>query len=318
MPDVHIKTPNFDDIFEKWKNSTIRKQKKKMEKEFGTKGSVFSSKTISAAETVRDTMKEAAIYFAIEKRIAPIKGKEQGDLIIAPRLPRETFYSFKGGKVNKDNWRGKDKVPNFESIRGVQCKTCKGKGYIENRCKICKGKGKIDNNMIVLMGENQDKEKKIFSYTCGECFGTGNLEERCKECGGHKNLYTFDLLPVPFKTVITGDPVLHSSGGSKYEKEMAQDLHKLIKDVEGIRFSDFKTLEQKAEAFLGYWNKEIKKTISLARSDYAKTEKNPNLHISTEIYLFPMIQMFCETKRGTSFDIFSIGSANKFITYSNF
>ena len=31
-----------------------------------------------------------------------------------------------------------------------------------------------------------------------------------------------------------------------------------------------------------------------------------------------MIQMFCETKRGSKFEIYSLGSGAKFMTYSNF
>ncbi|MFX1417748.1 MAG: hypothetical protein ACFE9N_02380, partial [Promethearchaeota archaeon] len=64
MPDVRIKTPNLDDIFEKWKQKAARTDRKKMEKQFGTKGAVFSLDAISAAEYVKDTNKEAAIYFA--------------------------------------------------------------------------------------------------------------------------------------------------------------------------------------------------------------------------------------------------------------
>ena len=89
MPDVRIKTPNLDDIFEKWKNSAIRKNKKKMEKEYGTKGAVFSLDAVSAAETVKDTMKEAAIYFSIKKTVGVSKDKDfsfgykikQGDIL---------------------------------------------------------------------------------------------------------------------------------------------------------------------------------------------------------------------------------------------
>ena len=47
MPDIIIKTPNLDDIFEKWKQDTNRKNKKGLEKQFGTKGSVFSLDVIS-------------------------------------------------------------------------------------------------------------------------------------------------------------------------------------------------------------------------------------------------------------------------------
>ena len=316
---VRIKTPNLDEIFEKWKQRASRTDRKKMEKEFGTKGAVFSLDAISAAEYVKDTMKEAAIYFAVKKSLGPApKGKNE-NTVTAPRVGREQFYSFKGaGKINKEEWKGNEIVPQFESIQAVSCKKCGGKGYIENKCKTCKGNGKIEETFTVLVGEEQNKEKKPFSYPCGACYGSGNRTEPCKECGGHKNLYKYEELPVPFKTVVTGVPILHSSAQTKYEKEIGDDLHKMIEDVEGIKFSNFKELDSKAEASLGYTNKNISKTIGATRSDYKKHEKDKDAQITTQIYLFPMIQMFAETKRGRKFEIYSIGSGNKFIVYSNF
>jgi len=316
---VRIKTPNLDEIFEKWKQRASRTDRKKLEKEFGTKGAVFSLDAISAAEYVKDTMKEAAIYFAVKKSLGPApKGKEE-NTVTAPRVGREQFYSFKGaGKINKEEWKGNEIVPQFESIQTVSCKTCKGKGYIEDKCKTCKGTGKIEETFTVLVGEEQNKEKKPFSYPCGACYGTGNRTEPCKECGGHKNLYKYEELPVPFQTVVTGVPILHSSAQTKYEKEIGDDLHKMIEDVEGIRFSNFKELDSKAEASLGYWNKNIKKTIGSAGSDYKTNEKDKDAQITTQIYLFPMIQMYAETKRGKKFEIYSLGSGTKFMVYSNF
>ena len=319
MPDVRIKTPNLDDIWIKWKQKASRTGKKKMEKEFGTKGAVFSLDAVSAAEYVKDTMKEAAIYFAIKRSLGPApKGKEE-NLVTAPRVGREQYYSFKGAtKIDKEKWKGDEKVPQFESIQAVLCKNCKGKGYIENQCKTCKGTGKIEETFTVLVGEEQNKEKKPFSYPCGACHGTRNRTELCKECGGHKNMYKYEILPVPFKTVVTGVPVLYSSAQTKYEKEIGDDLHKMIEDVEGIRFSEFKDLELKAEASLGYMNKNISKTIGAAKSDYKKHEKDNDAQITSQIYLFPMIQMFAETKRGSKFEIYSIGSGQKFMIFSNF
>jgi len=319
MPDIRIKTPNLDDIFEKWKQNSIRKTRKKMEKEFGTKGAIFSLDAVSAAEYVKDTMKEAAIYFAVKKRLGPApKGKDE-DLVIAPKVGRQQFHSFKGNdKINKENWKGAEIVPMFESIQAIPCKNCKGKGYTEEKCKTCNGTGKIQEDLTVLVGEEQKKEKKAFSYPCAACYGTGNRQSLCRECEGHKNLYKYEALPVPFKTIVTGVPVLHSSAQTKYEKEIERDLHQLIEEVEGIKFNDFKELESKSEASLGYWNKNIKKTINSSGTDYKTYQKDKDSQITTQIYLFPMIQMFCETKRGSKFEIYSLGSANKFMIYSNF
>ncbi|MFX0072363.1 MAG: hypothetical protein ACFFAO_14860 [Candidatus Hermodarchaeota archaeon] len=318
MTDVKIKTPNLDDIFEKWKQSAVRKDRKKMDKQFGTKGSVFSIDAISAAEyVVPPALKGAAIYFAIKKSVEPVKFKEE-ETVMAPRVSRTTFYSFKKGDVLKDNWKGDEAVPMENTITAVPCKNCGGKGYIEDKCKTCNGKGKVEDTIIVLEGENQDKQKKPFEYSCANCFGTGKVQNPCKECGGHKNLYKYQILPVPFKKVVTGVPVLHSSLQTRYEKQMGKDLQELIEKVEGIKFNNFKDLEDKAEGSLGYWDKDVRKTVSAAGSDHKNYEKDKDTQIVSQIYLFPMIRLNCKSKKGKSFEIYSIGSENNFMIYSDF
>jgi len=317
MPDVTIKTPNLDDIFEKWKQRTYRKDKKKLEKQFGTKGAVFSLDVVSAAETVKDTMKEAAIYYVVQKKIEPAKGKEQENTISADKITKETFFEFKKD-VHKEKWDEDETVPMFNTIKPKSCPKCKGKGYIEEKCSNCGGSGKISEKVKVLVDEEMDKQKRVFEYPCGTCYGTGKIRERCKECEGNKNFYTYEIKAVPFKRVVTGLPVLHSSAKTKYEKQMGEDLHKLIDEVEGIKFDDFKSLDKKAEPSLGYYNKNIKKTIKSAGKDYKNYDKDDEYDIVSKIHLFPMIQMMCETKKGKSFEIYSLGSDKKFITYSNF
>ncbi|MBY9006818.1 MAG: zinc finger-like domain-containing protein [Candidatus Lokiarchaeota archaeon] len=317
MPDVVIKTPNSDTIFEKWKQETNRKNRKRLEKEFGTKGAVFSTDIISAAETVKDTMKEAAIYFAIKRSIEPVKEGEKEETVKADRVSRIIFYTFKKDVI-KDNWDGEDLVPFYNTIKTKPCQKCNGQGYHESKCKACDGKGKISTKITVLEDEEKNKVKKDFGYPCDNCYGIGKFKEKCKECNGNKNLYTYNIKAVPFKRVVSGQPVLNSSAKTKYEKEIEKDLHQLIDQVEGIRFNDFKEMSNKAEASLGYWNKNIKKTINNAGSDYKTYEKDMDTKIETKIFLFPMIQMFCETKKGKSFEIYSIGSDKKFIVYSNF
>jgi len=84
------------------------------------------------------------------------------------------------------------------------------------------------------------KEKKPFSYPCSACYGTGNRTELCKECGGHKNMYKYEVLLVPFQTIVTSVLILHTSAQTKYEKEIGDDLHKMIEDIEGIKSVIFK------------------------------------------------------------------------------
>ena len=63
--------------------------------------------------------------------------------------------------------------------------------------KICKGSEKIEESFTVLIGEDQKNDEKPFSYPCGACFVSKNRREPCKECDGHKNIYKYEILPVP-------------------------------------------------------------------------------------------------------------------------
>ncbi len=98
MPDVRIKSPNIDDIFNKWKQKAYRQKKKELEKQFGTKGAVFSLDTISAGETVKETMKEASIYFLVEQKVETSKDQKEdrGDIT---ELSKTTFYSLRGAII---------------------------------------------------------------------------------------------------------------------------------------------------------------------------------------------------------------------------
>ena len=57
---IHIKSPNPDEVWEKWKLKAARSQK--LEKYYGIKGAVFNLESITAAEFVKDVNKGAIFY----------------------------------------------------------------------------------------------------------------------------------------------------------------------------------------------------------------------------------------------------------------
>ncbi len=317
MPDVRIKSPNVDDIFEKWKQKTNRQKKKNLEKNFGTKGAVFSLDAISAGETIKDTQKEAAIYFTVEQKVEA--SKEQKEETGAIRdLSKQNFYSIKGASVDKSKWQGPEIVPVFESITKVPCDSCKGKGYIETQCKEC-SKGIKTTPMTVLVGAEQKKEKKDFQYNCPTCFKAGTIKDKCKKCDGYGTLYKWKVLPVPFKSLSQHVPKLYSSAKTKFEKQIGEELQKVIESVEGIKITNVKELnDKKIEPNLGYYNKNISKIVKSASSDYQKLDKDKDHRMTSPIWVFPMIQLFCESKKGSKFEIYAVGSEQKFFIYDNF
>ena len=81
---------------------------------------------------------------------------------------------------------------------------------------------------------------------------------------------------------------------------------------------DFKELTNKAQGSLGYWDKNVKKTISAMGNDYKTHEKDKDTKIQSQIYLFPMVGLNWKTKKGKKFEVYSLGSAENFMIYSNF
>ena len=129
LPDIKIKTPNLDEIFEKWKQRSVRQDKKKMEKQFGTKGAIFSLDAVSAAEYVKDTQKEAAIYFAIKKTVGAVPKGTEDKTVLAPKVPRETFYSFKGNlTLIRTNGKATRKFLHMKRYKQYPVKTVAVKG----------------------------------------------------------------------------------------------------------------------------------------------------------------------------------------------
>ena len=84
-------------------------------------------------------------------------------------------------------------------------------------------------------------------------------------------------------------------------------------------FPGVKELSDKnIEPNLGYYNKNISKTIKTAGGEYQKFTKSKDHNIKSPIYVFPMIQLICESKKGRKFEIYAVGSEQKFFTYDNF
>ena len=65
--------------------------------------------------------------------------------------------------------------------------------------------------------------------------------------------------------------------------------------------------------------KRLKKIVDYVyRNNRFYRDRLKDAKIESQIYLFPMIQLNCQTKRGKKFDIYSIGSETNFMIYSNF
>ena len=351
MSKVVIKSPNADEVFEAFK----RKQGNKLEKHYAVKGAVFQLDNVTSAEFVKGVTKDAIIFFRTKREVKP-QGKTKKIEVVPKKLEKIRFYLFKGS-VNKDEYKGPDPYPNFESIKpkncpkcsgkgGTPCKKCDGKGTVAcdkckgtggATCKACEGKGEITLE-IEVVNEKGDKNKKTMKVQCGECFGNkkmfcpecgGSGKQTCKacigttithcgDCEGTGTIYEYNEEPVPYQHVMGINPVLVSSTKLKIEKEIGMELDKAIEKVNGIKIAKLNDLTQKIiEPNLGYWDSNIKKTVNEAEKIIKQAQKDKDTTVLFPIFIFPMITLNCITKKEKQYEVIAIGADSGFLSFGD-
>ncbi|MHA1583835.1 MAG: hypothetical protein ACTSVU_08800 [Promethearchaeota archaeon] len=352
---VTIKSPNPDDVWENWKRTAQRNQN--LEKYYKIKGAVFDITSITAAEYIKAVHKEALIFFERSRDIKPTSVKPKIIKVNANKLEKVRFYQF-SGVVNKENWKEKEEVPFYNTLKkeacsdcggtgGAQCKKCNGTGYVpcptcsknndKLACKTCNGTGKIEIEIEVL-NEKGEKTKKKSIVSCPDCYGlkqkkcpkcggthrivcsycNGLGKNKCSKCNGYGYLYSYEIKPVPFKEEHSAEPILLSSIKiSGVERDLGKEIQKAMDEVEGIVIrTPNKELNQKfIEPTLGYYSKEIGKIAKQASKEWKNAEKDKEINIRPPIYLFPLLSLDCETKKGKKFQIVCIGSEKKYKVY---
>ncbi|WP_371805288.1 hypothetical protein [Candidatus Lokiarchaeum ossiferum] len=350
MSPVTIKSANPDDIWDRWKKKAVKSQK--LEKHYGVKGAVFNLDNITAAEFVKGVTKAAIVFFekSYEVKVQNIAPKkEKGDV---RDIEKMKFYQFKSNPVKTEwkgdeevpfaATLTKENCSKCTGKGGVVCKKCNGTKLVicpdcnnkAKSCKSCEGTGKYMIEVKVLDEKNNKTTKKI-EVKCNECYGTGKLTctrcggmgkiackncnatgfNSCSECRGHGSLFTYQIKPVPFKHESSAEPILLSSIKlSGLEKELGKEIQKTIEQVEGILIRNpEKELDQKfIEPNLGYYSKEIGKISKEAAKEIKNSKKNKDIKIKMPLFLFPVLALDCETKKGKKFQVYSIGSDNKF------
>ncbi len=349
---VKIKSPNPDEIWEKWKHRVSSAGN--LEKHYKVKGAQFTLDSITAAEYVKRVEKGAIFYFEKSHDIQPTRTKPKEVVQKVPKILKERFFDIRG-EVDKSTWKHEMEVPFYSTLKKMECSTCNGTGGIKCSkcngagkvkcpkcggnsanltCKTCKGEGHliIEIEVESASGEISKKRSQVqcpdclgrkttFCMKCGGqgtvactyCEGTG--KNTCSDCKGYGILYSYQVKPVPFKVVHEEAPVLHSSLDLKgLEQEIGQQIHQTIESVEGILIKQpSKQLAKKfIEPNLGYFDKTLKKTLKNVVKDWKLAETDVEFNIRLPIYLFPVLCLECETKKGKKFKIYCIGSDRKY------
>lgn len=351
---MSIKSPNSDDVFGKFIEKTPAKV---LEKIFGVKGVKFEKSNISAAESVQNVLKSAIFFFRSETATKEVEGAYEEKIINSKNLNKIKFFDFQKS-INQLEWKGKKTIPMFNSISSVNCEKCNGLGYLlcreckgsgeiscdyckgegQTECKKCKGTGKNPIYLEVIIGSQNEKEKRSFDEKCTDCFGTGKIpcktcggsgkkvcskckgtfgKKICKDCLGKGVIYKYRIGPVPFE-VAKSQYVPHLFFKPEFETKLGEELSLIITKVDGIYIKNLKDLDEKIiTAKLGYWDGDIRSRMNDAKQIFSKLEKsNGPEKPQFPIYLFPILKLDIKSERGKSFSIFSIGTDRGFEVFA--
>jgi len=344
-----VKSPNTDEVFEKWIN---KMKAKDLEKKFKIKGVTFHKTNISTAESVQKVEKYTAFYFESEKKVETSSATEEKRTDVKS-VGKVKFYEFTG-QIDSEKWKDKSEVPLFETLDPVNCEKCKGTGYINCKkckgdrlvsCKKCRGKGTVHCKdcdgtgtkeiQVNILKNGKEKIKKKIKYNCPSCFGTGNLEcktcggtgkvpcpdckanarYRCDKCKGYGHFYKYSLGTVPFKE--TGAIVPHLFFRADVEKELGYRLSNAISQVEGIQIRDVKKLnEAEITAQLGFeLDANAKKMMNNTRQTFENLQKSKMDKPQYPISIFPVLELDIITPKKNKFKLFSIGSEMGFSVF---
>jgi hypothetical protein len=337
-----IKSPNADEVFDKWIN---KMKAKDLEKKFKVKKVPFQKSNITAAESVQNVEKHTVFYFQSEKKVET-SSKTDDKITDAKGVSKVKFYEFTGA-VDSEKWKGKSEVPLYETLEPVDCQKCKGTGYINCKkckgerlvsCKSCKGQGAVKCKdcdgkgskevTVTILKNGKDKTKKKLTFNCPTCFGTGKLEckkcggtgrvpcpeckanarYRCDKCKGYGQFFGYSIGTVPFKE--TGAVVPHLFFRPDVEKELGYRLSNAITQVDGIQLRDVKKLnDTDVQAQLGFeLDSNAKKLMQNTKKTFENLVKSKVDKPLYPLYIFPVLELDIATPKGKKFKLFSIGS----------
>jgi hypothetical protein len=239
---------------------------------------------------------------------------------------------------------GAKKCGKCNDTRSISCENCKSKG--DEECNHCSGSGKITYELKIIEinkkgNENKKYEKK--SYQCPKCIGLGKITCKrcggtgkdvcyeckgnpiaCRECNGVGMSYELTESPVPL-TILPGKE--HYSFLTKKDEWMRKDkeYQKKLETAEAIEINEPTKLNEKyLKDLFGVleFDKGLKKCIDDTKRIFKKLKKDFDQGKSPEKPLTPislifLLRLAVETPKGKKFDIYSLGTKNKYSIMTN-
>ncbi len=330
---VRVQSPSPDDVFKKWLES---KDSQTLSRLFSASGVVISRSDISAADNVKSV--ERHLMGVIRVKTIPTHAMKLKEKVVNyKQLERVTFYAK---ETSED-------VPILKTLKlqvcdkcngggEITCKTCGGEGYItcercggagQVTCERCGGTGKIKIEVKYVLPDK--KAKKEINIPCPECHGKkkvrcpechglgrvvcpdcgGRGGEVCDKCLGAKALFQYQIGPILEERV---SPLI------VYHDEIPPHLrNKMVNRLGDIGCIEVKSSRELGEKelvkYFGLATKEIKETIrKLARVE-SMIKKSKEKKIVGPIILFPILKLYIETPKNIGFEIWAIGTKDKYI-----
>ncbi|UCG03112.1 MAG: hypothetical protein JSW11_03800 [Candidatus Heimdallarchaeota archaeon] len=239
--------------------------------------------------------------------------------------------------------KGTEKCGHCNNSRLITCDECKGK---EIKCDKCKGSGNHTITLEVkeINKKGEEKTSKIEKATrCPSCFGSGKFNchkcggtgkivcyeckgnpKTCRECNGHGLFYEFYKSPVPL--IITPSKQFYSFMVKKDEWMLKDKYYnQKLESAESYPFQDPRDLNEKElKELFGVisLDKELRKCIEDTKKAFEEMEKEYKKGKSFERPLRPillvfLLRMYIETPKRKKFDIYALGTKNKYIIMTN-
>ena len=287
-------------------------------------------------KTLVSKLKDMTFYSFSSEGIDKNAWKKRDDFV--PLLK-----NLKEVRCKRCNGKGTEECNQCHNSRLISCDECKGK---EIKCKRCSGSGKYTIALEVkeLNKKGDEKTKKIEKTTqcpsclglgkenCQKCGGTGKIVcynckgnlIACQECHGHGVFYEVYSSPVPLK--ITPSKVFHSFLVKKDEWMLKdRDYKQKLESAESYHIHDVNKLNEKVlKEFLGILSldKDLRKCLEETKRSYNDMNKEYDKGKSVErplkpIFLVFLLRLLVETPKRNKFDIYALGTKNRFTIMTN-
>ena len=343
---MQVHFPNPDEIFTEWLQSAEDTLLSKRYKNY-----VSKSLSISNSDTIKSSNSILFALVQIEQRPADIKSLDPIETIAIKDLRKKgPFWEFTS-QIEENEWNGSPFVIKWDSIIPKECPYCSGKGYSPctctkgfitcNLCKgkfsiicpECNGKSKFTDTIEIKVGDTNRVRKEKIPYNCSTCYGGSKII--CRSCGGvGRQVHSqcsgvakivcsvckgtgkiVDLLeePVPIKRKIIDKYFTPYEKNKKDSEHIIEILHNFKHQIPKLEISDEGFLESKRmDTFLPEISKEVDKFLKSLRKELDDVNKNPLNAFYPPLFLFPGLELNCQTSKGHKFTIVVIGDENKY------